>query len=247
MPKLVPPKTLTERLVATSIPADIAIAILSFILVVVGVSQKFGDGKNPPTALFIWGLITIGVLQLIASLYKVFVQYQKEINEEGVHSLQGCLHTLHAMLLATVPDGTRHGLRMTIHLPTSKGDELIQLFEYVGERRGTRTAGRRFPVQCGIVGQAFRARQQHVGKRSNIDYEDFVKEMIDEWNFSDADARKLNPASKAWVATPLLADSSQPPKAVVFLDSTDSEFFDDPKRLEIIESACQGIARFIEQ
>jgi len=162
--------------------------------------------------------------------------------------LTGCLHTLHAMLTATVQNGDPEpGLRLTVHVPCNNGHQLQQLVDYVGHRRTDKpTAGRKFKMECGIVGRAYREGRVYFACRENNDYEKYIKELTTAWSYIESDARKLHPASKSWMAFPLCMENGEPAAAVVFADSIEPNFFDNKTRREIIENACQGIARFVK-
>src|SRR5207237_856519 len=121
------------------------------------------------------------------------------------HDLAGCLHALYAILMTgKEPGAASHdpGLRITIHVPTENGQKLQQVLDYVGAKRGETVAGSKLPAQCGIIGKAFREKQICTAKRKNQDYMGYVRELVQEWGFTEADANKRHPASMAWMAIP---------------------------------------------
>ena len=144
-------------------------------------------------------------------------------------------------------DYNGHGLRLTVHKPVKGGSELEQVIEYVGDQRcGKPSAGRRFPSQSGIIGEAFRNCETVVGDRIKPDYENYVKELVGKWHYVEKEARTRNPASMSWLAIPLVSEGE--PKSVagvVYADSTLPGFFDEDK-VYVAQVSCAGIARFVE-
>ena len=138
-------------------------------------------------------------------------------------------------------------VRATIHKPVEKRQKLLQIVNYVGDTATRETAGRRFAAQSGIIGEAMRQKQMCVGDRENDDYEAYVNELVHSWHYTEEDARKLDPASMAWMAVLLtMEDDPNTVEAVVYLDATRRKFFDE-RRQELGRLACAGIARFVKR
>jgi hypothetical protein len=171
-------------------------------------------------------------------IYSVVAQRRRE----SPHELVGCLHTLHAAMTVGVSPKTR--LRVTVYVPVKKNTQLEQLVEYV-EDDGKKRSGRRYLVQTGIIGEAYRTGQPQEGKRTAVSAEDFVAEMVSEWGYTKEQAESLSQSVYAWMAIPLMSDESRV-QAIVFFDCTEKEFFSDAKR-ELAGKACAGIARFIRK
>jgi hypothetical protein len=157
--------------------------------------------------------------------------------KESVHELEGCLHTLLAIL--NPPDGCR--VRLAIHVPV--GETLEQITEYIGDTPKPGRIGRQFPANAGIIGKAFRERTVFTAQRVNDDYEAYVRELVTEWNYTEERARRLSPGSMAWMAVPF-SDRDQPIYAVLFVDASRRDFFTD-LRQELILGAVSGMAVFI--
>ena len=117
---------------------------------------------------------------------------------------------------------------MAVHLPIDRERQLQQITEYVGDtytgaKRG-RKAGRVFPAQSGIIGKALREKATFIARRTFPDYESFIREMMTEWNYTELDARELNPAVNSWLAIPILSVDDVV-EAVLYVDSNGLEFF----------------------
>jgi hypothetical protein len=156
--------------------------------------------------------------------------------KDSMHELEGCLYTLHAVL--DPPEHCR--LRLAVHRPVH--DTLEQVTEYIGDRPKPGRIGRRFPANAGIIGKAFREKHVFIARRMNDDYEAYVRELVTDWNYTDAQARRLNPAAMEWMAVPLLEGGEV--DAVVFLDVNRRGFF-TTERQDLVLAASRGIAVFI--
>ena len=181
------------------------------------------------------------VIVLLFTAIRAGLQYRERARKESLHDLEGCLHPLHTILVGKEQDA---GLRITIHVPVANGTKLQQVLDYVGHERGGRTAGRTFPVQSGVTGKAFREHDPFVASRENDDYEKYIEELVKRWNYTEADARKLNPATMAWMAIPLIDECTNTVEGVLYLDALKRDFF-NPDRQVLGVLAAIGIAFFV--
>ena len=184
---------------------------------------------------FLVGSGTVGVL--FFTLIKQAVGLGAARKKESTHELEGCLHTLHAVL---VPGTCR--LRLAIHVPV--GEMMEQVTEYIGDKPKPGRIGRQFPVNAGIIGRAFRERDVFIGRRVNDDYEAYIQELVRDWNYTEERARRLNPGAMAWMAVPFYDVDRQRVEAVLFADANSRDFF-TADRQELILAAVRGIAVFV--
>lgn len=183
-------------------------------------------------------LVFLGIVGVLCfSVARDIVGLAHARKNESTHELEGCLHTLHSVL---APGACK--LRVAIHVPVE--EKLEQVTEYIGDTPKPGRVGRRFSANAGIIGKAFREREVFVAHRVNDDYESYVHELIKEWNYTDQQARKLNPGAMSWMAVPLYDAEQNRIDAILFLDATHRDFF-TPERQELVLAAARGIARFI--
>src|SRR5882672_6302333 len=99
---------------------------------------------------------TAGVA-LLAGAAKATNAFLARRQARSIHDLEGCLHTLHAVLKAVTQTDGDQGLRVTIHVPVPVrgGQHLEQACDYVCDdlNRSKGTAGRRFSPNSGIIGE----------------------------------------------------------------------------------------------
>jgi hypothetical protein len=171
------------------------------------------------------------------TLVKHSVGLAAAARKESTHELEGCLHTLHAVLAP--PEGSR--LRIAVHVPV--GETLEQVTEYVGVDPKHGRLGRQYPANAGIIGRAYREREVFVGRRVNDDYEAYVEELVMLWNYTEERARMLNPGVYEWMAVPFFEGSGEV-QAVLYLDSTERGFFTEARQ-DVVLAAVQGIAVFV--
>jgi hypothetical protein len=159
----------------------------------------------------------------------------------SIHELEGCLYTLHAVLDPLAFDQSL-ALRVAIHVPVNS--VLEQLTEYIGVPPRDGRRGRQFSANAGIIGKAYRENKVIVGRRTNDDYELYVRELVLEWNYTEEQARLLSPGVMEWMAVPLFDADNGKVQAVLYLDASKRDFFNDTRQ-ELVLSAVNGIAVFI--
>ncbi len=227
-------QSVVARVVQHVATYDIFIALSGLVLSIAGIIDLYRNNHS----VLAWVTIVGAAGVTLSSIGKAVLDLRRTWNDASPHALEGCLNTIHALLQAD--DSSQ--LRLTIHVPS--GEQLQQITEYVGHKRGNqKMAGRSFPAQSGIIGQAFRRKEFIAASRRNDDYEGYITELVEHWHYLENDARKLSPASMSWMAIPLVLEEKV--EAIVYLDSTDREFFDDEYRRNIAILGCAGIARFV--
>ena len=232
----------TERwftpLIRESYSYDIAIATLTASLSIYkAVEPDATKGRE-------WAVIGLSAATAILSVAKTVAAYKKRKRDRTTHELEGCLHTLHAMLIQDQPKEIR--LRVTIYAPKDEGN-LEQVVNYVGEDSERITSGRSFSNKCGAIGVAYRTKEPHKIHRQEADWTRHQAILMKEVGYSKADAEGLNPSIYSCLAIPLVGnEDNSAVRAVVFLDSTGRDFFDDSKT-SLACCACGGIARFVRK
>jgi hypothetical protein len=176
------------------------------------------------------------------SVAKGLVLLREQRRTKSLHELEGCLETLYSVLS---PIGTEdEGLRLSVHVAIENGQKFQQVLDYVGDPRADQpTAARVFPAQSGIAGKVLRTKEAYAAARENDLYEDYIRELVESWNFTEADARRLNPATMAWMAVPI-TNLNGALEGVLYLDATDRDFFTEERQWLAIQ-ATTGIAKFV--
>jgi hypothetical protein len=200
----------------------------------------------------------VAVLATVAAIVLLFVrivrQYRDEVQRDNPHALEGCIHTVWTLLKQSA-DARSPGARIrgTIHVPVGVGIEqvLLQVVDYVGdERKRKSSAGRKFPVHCGVIGQAFCTGEMAFGERKNDNYNKYLDELVKDWAYTQDQALELDKDANSWLAIPIVRrpgnSTSFTVDCIVYFDSTSRGFFDDEK-LALAVSSCAGITHFIDQ
>lgn len=159
-----------------------------------------------------------------------------------MHELEGCLETLLAIINPPGAADYDQGARATLHRPVDKGTTFVQLVNYVGSQRAGKTAGRRFPVNAGLVGRVLKTRAAYAASRQVANHEGYVRELVDEWGYTEEAARSRDMSAMSWIAVPM--EHRDIVEGLLYLDSTVAGFFDDPVRRAVIVRAAIGIAQF---
>lgn len=193
-----------------------------------------------------WLALASGVKVLHAA-----AQDRQRRRVEDYDGLRGSLCVLYEVVrraasVETAGDGT---LRVTIHrvmLPGERGaagEKLEQLLPYVGGAGGR--ARRMFSIRSGVIGLAVRRKAPATARRKRSEHADFVKELVDDWGYTEEEARSVTADRQAWMAVPIFSGHGTV-GAVVSLDSSIPGFF--PKAVQrTVGNACGGIAVYIEE
>jgi hypothetical protein len=231
-----------RTLVHTSQVYDVLIALTALAAGTTGVTSLIAAGRRG-AALVAAGCAVITCALTVA---RAAVMWARQARRESLHELRGCLMTLHALLVETdrPEEEARIGLRLTVHVPTRDNRELLQVLDYVGDSRGGRTAGRRLPVHCGIAGHVYRTGDAYHARREDADYEDYVRDLVTQWAYSEPQARKVDPSSMSWMAVPLGAGKRI--EGILYLDARDRDFFTEARQ-DLILRAAIGVARYVAE
>lgn len=232
--------------------------LYDFILGIVAVIGTAGLGqrliKDNETG---WGVFSLiaSLVSLVALCVKTWIRFKQDKEYRSPNDLEGCLTPLYN-LLNFVHEGTDPKLRITIHIPIKdkEGSEsLEQLLDYVGDQRKPNTKGRVFPVGSGIIGKLYRecsATSDHRylhSQRKHENHEQYINELVNDWGYTDQEARKRDPSSMSWMAVPLSEGGNEKQiLAIVYLDSVLGDFFDEVKQYLVLGSSI-GIAKYIEK
>jgi hypothetical protein len=95
---------------------------------------------------------------------------------------------------------------------------------------------------CGIVGNTYRNDEVLTAVRESEDEEDYVRELVRTWHYSEEQARQLDKRARSFMAVPFTGEHGV--EAVLFIDSTKAHYF-TRNRSKLVEDACTGISLFI--
>ncbi|BCS30820.1 hypothetical protein TBR22_A00200 [Luteitalea sp. TBR-22] len=232
----------TRTILQASQTWDILIACTALLAGTTGVAGLAAAGRTQAA----WLAATCALLSCALTITRAGVAWTRDARRESIHELRGCLMTLHALLVESDRAGeeARVGLRLTVHVPTADHRELVQVLDYVGDGRGGRTAGRRLPVHCGIAGHVYRTGDAYHARREDADYEAYVRDLVEQWAYSEPQARKVDAASMSWMAVPLGAGRRL--EGILYLDSRDPGFFNEARQ-DLILRAAVGVARYVAE
>jgi hypothetical protein len=93
-----------------------------------------------------------------------------------------------------------------------------------------------------VVGRVVLTKNPAAMKRASEDLKAYIKEMVEVWHMPESEAKDLSSDRYAFLAVPLQDDNDNV-VAVVFLDSSDRDFFDDGM-IKMVVRGCGGLATF---
>ncbi|HTH46772.1 MAG TPA: hypothetical protein VMB21_04625 [Candidatus Limnocylindria bacterium] len=180
----------------------------------------------------------------ILSLAKAIVAFLKRQKEREIHSLEGCLHTLQALLILGQPKEVE--LRVTIYVPES-ADKLAKLVDYVGELEERSKSNSAISAKCGVTGMAYRTKDACFLHRQDTDWETHSTILKKQYGYSAEEIKDLNPGKYSFLAIPMIVQTDgKKVEAVLYLDTNVKDFFPQEK-IQLVSCACAGIARFIRK
>lgn len=201
---------------------------------------------------FGWWLFGGAVWLAGASVAKVLHARAEDRHRKRTEDYDGYRAALHLLFTtvcasAQVPEGERT-VRATIHRVVQRArgqpaEELEQMLPYFGGPGSQ--PGRRFSIRSGIIGRAARRKSAIVAVRECTQHEEFIGELVRDWAYTEHDARRLSPDRYAWMAVPVLSTGGTT-VAVVYLDSTEREFFTEPLQYLIL-AVCAGITAYTRE
>lgn len=241
----------TERFYEKKYLVELIAVLPPLVTAAVGALVNLGD---PAKRTLGWWLIGATGWLALASIVKVLhaAAQDRERKRSGDYDgLRGALCVLYETVrrgagLETVGDGA---LRVTIHRvvrPRKKGavaEQLEQVLPYIGGPGGAR--GRRFSIYCGVIGKAARDRTVVGVSRRSERYQEFVRELVRDWAYTEEAARAVTPDRQSWMGVPILA-SDESISAVVYLDSSVREFF-TTELTHLIVNGCHGITSYVRE
>jgi hypothetical protein len=176
----------------------------------------------------------------------------KEAKKKRQHEgLRGAVRVLYSMIMAQAGLEDNHDgqLRITIHrvIPSEekpkRGEELEQILPYFGSNDDG--LHRRFSVNVGIIGRVVREKEPLFATRENEDPGAFIKELVRNWGFTEADARSVLNDRRAWLAVPVTSNEREV-IAVIYLDSNHRDFFTS-SIIQSIVNGCEGMVSYIRE
>lgn len=194
--------------------------------------------------------IAIAVFKMVQTKDKEKSEDLIRENYDGLHSALQVIHSLLRHKKGFDRKATDR-LRITLHriIKPKDGDggpeHFEQLFDYVGAN-GKEGKGRTFSIRSGITGKAAREKDVFVGSRNNVDYQAYIRELITDWGYTEADAKKVSSTRNSFMAVPIKY-RGQEVTGVIYLDSSEKDFFDDDSVKTLIVWACAGLAVFIDE
>lgn len=133
-------------------------------------------------------------------------------------------------------------------LHTVEGDSYIQITEYVVSDKTTTSgyAGRVFDRRNGIVGTSIKDGSPMRAQRRDGDIEAVINELVDTYNMTVEEAKKVSHDRKSWAAFPIKGGNGTV-IAVLFADSNDAGLFDREEIQENLLAGCLGLCAFLRE
>jgi hypothetical protein len=226
---------------------DVLKASASLGLVWLTVPRYFSEGRTVAAG----AAIGLGAAVCVATVAGACSTWRQKRSKQSLHDLEGCLHTLHAVLHAAgdeQPDEKDPNVRVTIHVPRTHGKrgivQLEQVCDYICRDKARAIGrGRKFSINCGLIGEVYRTERIGVVERVDATYEGFETEMVTRWSYAKEQVKKLDSSVMSYMAVPL-ATNERGVEAIVYVDARRRGFF-TKTRQELVLNACVGIALFV--
>lgn len=198
-----------------------------------------------------WGAVISFVWLFIASVVKVAVGVKQDKADDEARShdgLRGALHVLHASVAKAgglSNEEKDQCLRVTFHRvvpPLDDCDDIEQITPYVGG--SWNGAGRKFRIRSGITGKAIRDNAVFTMDRQSESFEDYKRQLISDWGYTEADARTFTSDRFSLMAVPVTSTGGHAVLGVVYLDCRNKNFFASEAVQSAVLNGCAGIVRY---
>jgi hypothetical protein len=198
-----------------------------------------------------WVAGVVCVWTLGSSMLKVTLAKRQDAKDDELRNHDGlaaALHVLHAAVAGQAgltSEEKDDCLRVTFHRvlpPLGESDHIEQIVPYVGGGGGG--AGRKFPIRSGITGKAILQRAVFVMDRKSESYEDYKKELVSDWHYTDHDVKNITSDRFSAMAVPVKSSKGEEILGVVYLDAKGKNFFASNEMRDTVIKACSGIARY---
>jgi len=202
------------------------------------VGLKFQTQALHSWAILVWFITALAtILEVIGAAMSI----SRAAQRESVHELAGCLETLLAIINPPGSADYDRGLRATLHRAERSGG-FVQVLDYVGDSRAGHTAGRKFRADAGIAARVLQDREAYAGSRSVANHQTYVGELQQIWGYTPEEAEARDKSAMSWMAVPL--ENQGEIGGVLFLDSTQPDFFYVVARQRDVVASAVGIAKF---
>lgn len=219
--------------------------------IIVAGSAAIRSWQEPAYDPWLSGLAATACLWLLlATIARVAVAHAEDRKDspDAVHEgLHAAVCTMHAML-ADWCDKRHYSkdIRATFHRvvpPVHEAREIEQIINYAGASGAG--VGRIFPIHAGITGRAIRNKMPLVmSSRHRTDVQ-LRMELVQEWGYTEAEARRLGPGRYSAMAMPVLDRAGRHPIGVIYLDSSDHALFERDDVVEIVGAGAKAINNFV--
>lgn len=219
--------------------------------IIVAGSAAVKSWRDPLFDQWMFGLAATACIWLIVATIVRVATARSEDQKDGpdvIHEgLYAAVSTVHTMLSEWCNKrGCGSDIRATFHRvvpPIHEPREIEQIINYAGSNG--EGVGRTFPIHTGITGRAIRNKKPLVMSSQNGTEEELRTELVQEWGYTEAEARKLGPGRYSAMAVPVLDRSRQHPIGVIYLDSSDRALFERDDVVEIVGAGTKAISDFV--
>lgn len=216
---------------------------------IVAALKAFDESKNP----LIWQILFAICFWLLAgSIIKIISAHRQDKKDDDLRSHDGLMAAMHVVHEMAARAGNLSAadkskcLRATFHRvlpPLGESDHIEQIIDYVGgDANGV---GRTFPIRSGITGAAIREDEVYVMERESESFDDYKRELIRDWHYTEKDARNATSDRYSAMAVPVKSKDGQTVLGVVYLDSNQKDFFSPQPVTDAVINGCAGITQYI--
>lgn len=200
------------------------------------------------------GLIPFGIsiasgvsVLALGTEYLLGLDEAKSKDVQHPTEITACLNVIYHLLAPDEADK----LRVTVHAICEENGEryLKQSVPYVGDHQ-PKHAGRKFLMNCGVIGEAARTGKAVCAKRDpELSWEDYQEALKQRWSFTEEQIRELSTDRYSFAAVPIFRSPADPADrhvvGVVYADSVAPGFF-KPARMKQLTSGAGGLVRYFK-
>jgi len=188
---------------------------------------------------------------LIASVIAIAIagwamreKWRESSHENLTRPLEAVLDVSSEILTISVPGNCR----ITVHVRCGRNN-YTQAVPYAGRHLARAQVGRKFRMECGIVGKAFKSEPfvMQISSWRGTSLSDYRNELVKFWGYNEKEARGLTPNAKSWIAVPIGDCKTNKIQAVLYADSDQVNAFESDDARKLFWAITIAIVQHVEQ
>jgi hypothetical protein len=224
---------------AYAVRAELSGLVAAVIALMVSIHRVVATPSMLSTVILIASAIAIAIAG-----WGMREKWRESSHENLTRPLEAALEVSSELLTISVLGNCR----ITVHVRCGR-KYYTQAVPYAGRHLARALVGRKFRMECGIVGKAFKSEPfvMQISSWRGTSLKEYRKELVEYWGYSEKEARNLTPNSKSWIAVPIGDCKTNEIQAVLYADSDEVNAFASDSAKKLFWAITIAIVQHVEQ